>query len=144
MSTHSAKLVLLTNICSASKSDTGSTICLDGPMNMATDGDGQCSSAPGQVSHGQVVDVTSVTSRKFGGKHQRDEQDENAQDNGDGRSPKRPRALLTPPRSDHDSTKFACPYRKRDPRKYCVQSWRTCALTALDTVARVKYVICIC
>jgi hypothetical protein len=40
---------------------------------------------------------------------------------------------------DKPSVKFACPYRKNNPRKYCVQSnWRPCALTPLETVARVK------
>ena len=33
---------------------------------------------------------------------------------------------------------FACPYRKRNPRKYCVRDWRSCALNPLKTVARVK------
>ncbi len=34
--------------------------------------------------------------------------------------------------------RFACPFRKRNPRKYCVQTWRACALTPHTTVARVK------
>jgi hypothetical protein len=34
--------------------------------------------------------------------------------------------------------KFACPFRKRDPRKYCLSKWRRCALSAHDSVARVK------
>jgi hypothetical protein len=33
---------------------------------------------------------------------------------------------------------FACPYRKRNPRKYCVSDWRPCTLNPLKTVARVK------
>jgi hypothetical protein len=33
---------------------------------------------------------------------------------------------------------FACPYRKHDPRKYCVSNWRSCALNPQKTVARVK------
>jgi len=33
---------------------------------------------------------------------------------------------------------FACPYRKRNSRKYCVKDWRTCALSPLKTIARVK------
>jgi hypothetical protein len=36
--------------------------------------------------------------------------------------------------------RFACPFRKRDSRKYCVQTWRACALTPHRTIARVKYV----
>jgi hypothetical protein len=58
----------------------------------------------------------------------------------DGRGPKRLRA--TPNASDFSETgsKFACPYRKHDPRKYCVPNWGPCALTPLQTVARVKLV----
>ena len=68
-----------------------------------------------------------------------DNEDDQEGTNGDGRNPKRPRTLLSPPHNEDDNTKFACPYRKRDPRKYCVRDWRSCALTPLDTVARVKY-----
>ena len=40
---------------------------------------------------------------------------------------------------DRRRLKFACPYRKHNSRKYCIQSiWRSCALTPQDTVARVK------
>ncbi|KAH8595473.1 hypothetical protein B0O99DRAFT_156791 [Bisporella sp. PMI_857] len=34
--------------------------------------------------------------------------------------------------------KFACPYRKHDPRRYSVLKWAPCALTPHKTVARVK------
>jgi hypothetical protein len=43
-----------------------------------------------------------------------------------------------PPNTDQTSAGFACPYRKHNPRKYCVRDWRTCALTPHKTVARVK------
>jgi hypothetical protein len=72
-------------------------------------------------------------------RRRRDNEDDEDGTNGDERSPKRPRTLLSPPQNEDDNTKFACPYRKRDPRKYCVRDWRSCALTPLDTVARVKY-----
>lgn len=62
-------------------------------------------------------------------------------DGDDRRTPKRPRTISTPSRALKESSKFACPYRKYDPRKYCVQNWRPCALTALDSVSRVKFVI---
>jgi hypothetical protein len=42
------------------------------------------------------------------------------------------------PNTDQTSAGFACPYRKHNPRKYCVRDWRTCALTPHKTVARVK------
>jgi hypothetical protein len=58
----------------------------------------------------------------------------------DGRGPKRLRA--TPSASEFSETrsKFTCPYRKHDPRKYGVPNWGPCALTPLQTVARVKLV----
>ncbi|PMD50679.1 uncharacterized protein K444DRAFT_274932 [Hyaloscypha bicolor E] len=71
------------------------------------------------------------------GRHSREGEDDD-QDNGDGRSPKKPKTFVSPCQTQDGNTKFACPYRKRDPRKYCVQHWRSCALTPLDTVARVK------
>jgi len=38
---------------------------------------------------------------------------------------------------DH-SVSFACPYRKQNPRKYCVRDWTQCALRGHQTIARVK------
>lgn len=59
------------------------------------------------------------------------------EDEDDQRAPKRLRASSC---AANDNAKFACPYRKYDPRKYCVQNWRPCALTPLENVARVKFV----
>jgi hypothetical protein len=42
------------------------------------------------------------------------------------------------PNTDQTRARFACPYRKHNPRKYCVRDWRTCVLTPHNTVARVK------
>ena len=72
------------------------------------------------------------------GKRKRQDQDENENNEGENRSPKRPKNLLSPPRNTFGCRKFACPYRKHDARKYCVRNWRSCALTPLETVARVK------
>jgi hypothetical protein len=68
------------------------------------------------------------------------EKDENREDD-DGGNPKRPKIVSSPPSDAEDKIKFACPYRKHDPRTYCHQNrcWRSCALTPLDTIARVKY-----
>jgi hypothetical protein len=123
---------------SETKSDVGSTDSSNGPVSMAIDGGGQSPNTLGSGSHGQAMDSSNKTSRSVGGKYKRDGQDDQDQNNGDGRNPKRPRTLLSPPRSQDDSAKFACPYRKRDSRKYCIQHWRSCALTPLETVARVK------
>ncbi|KAF8846433.1 hypothetical protein BDZ45DRAFT_812329 [Acephala macrosclerotiorum] len=56
----------------------------------------------------------------------------------DAREPKRPSTLLRPAVYEDDYLKLACPYRKKDPRKYSVRDWRSCALTPHETVARVK------
>jgi hypothetical protein len=72
------------------------------------------------------------------GKRKRQGQDDEENDEAENRNPKKPKGLLSPPRNQDDSSKFACPYRKHDARKYCVRQWRSCALTPLETVARVK------
>jgi len=70
-------------------------------------------------------------------RHRRSRENDESQNNGDGRNPKRP-CFSSPPPTQDDNDKFACPYRKHDTRKYCVQHWGPCALTPLDTIARVK------
>ena len=69
---------------------------------------------------------------------QEDQEDQQSSD-GDGQNPKRKR-ILHPDGSDGDRTKFACPYRKHDPQKYCARNWRSCALSPWATVARLKLV----
>ena len=66
------------------------------------------------------------------------QKDQNDEDD-DGRNRKRPKLPSSEPKDLDDSSKFACPYRKHNPSKYGVQKWRPCALTPLETVARVKY-----
>ncbi|KAH6714386.1 hypothetical protein BKA61DRAFT_481996, partial [Leptodontidium sp. MPI-SDFR-AT-0119] len=72
------------------------------------------------------------------GTRRRDSQGSQNDNDGDERDPKRPRTLLCLPLKEYDNKKFACPYRKHNPRKYCVQDSRSCALTPFETVARVK------
>ncbi|KAH9210188.1 hypothetical protein DL95DRAFT_413234 [Leptodontidium sp. 2 PMI_412] len=84
------------------------------------------------------TDISQKSTQSTLGRRKREDDDDQDSNNKEGRSPKRPRMLLSPPRNADDSTKFACPYRKRDPRKYCVKYWKACALTPQDTVARVK------
>jgi hypothetical protein len=70
-----------------------------------------------------------------------DDEDRNPDENG-GRDPKR-HLPNSPPTNDADEgQKFACPYRKYNPRKYCHgnRSWRSCALTPLENISRVKFV----
>ena len=72
-------------------------------------------------------------------KQKRSEDDRNQEDD-DGRDPKRRRTLLSPPLDPKDGPKFACPYRKHEPHKYCgnIKQWRSCAMTPLTSIARVK------
>ena len=72
-------------------------------------------------------------------KHSREDDGNESSDEHYGRNPKQPRKSSSNPGSDGSSTKFACPCRKHDPRKYCIRHWRVCALTSFDSVARVKY-----
>jgi hypothetical protein len=61
------------------------------------------------------------------------------ENNGDENSNKRPRPSLSNPDDDSDTPKkFACPYFKRNPRKY--QRFRSCPGPGWDTVHRVKLV----
>jgi hypothetical protein len=56
----------------------------------------------------------------------------------DGRGSKRFGSALGSPDITNIAENYACPYRKHNPRKYCVKDWRSCCLTPQKTVARVK------
>ena len=103
----------------------------------ASEGGGDSTQNTGSNSFITTTNNGQKSTRSVLGRRSREGEDGD-QDNGDGRSPKKPRTFLPPSQTQDDNAKFACPYRKRDPRKYCVQHWRSCALTPLDTVARVK------
>jgi hypothetical protein len=62
-------------------------------------------------------------------------------DGNNGRRPKRGGSGSEPPDMTGISARFACPYRKNNPRKYCVQRYKHCALNSHATVARVKWVL---
>jgi hypothetical protein len=56
----------------------------------------------------------------------------------DGRGSKRFGSALGSPAITNKVENYACPYRKHNPRKYCVKDWRSCCLTSQKTIARVK------
>ncbi|KAN0104839.1 hypothetical protein V8E51_010584 [Hyaloscypha variabilis] len=89
-------------------------------------------------SKSRTNNTSQETSKNSVGKRRRDDEDERDQNGGGDRSPKRPKKFSSPPQNEDDTNKFACPYRKRDPRKYCIQHWRPCSLTPLESIARVK------
>lgn len=57
---------------------------------------------------------------------------------GDRQGAKPPGSNADSPGTVENNLRFACPYRKHNPRKYSVQDWKHCALTHHKTVARVK------
>jgi hypothetical protein len=70
-----------------------------------------------------------------------DENSDNPNENEKGSN--RPMKVLHSPDHKEETAKFACPYRKKNPQKYnpSVRHWRSCALTPLSDVSRVKYCI---
>ncbi|KAK0120331.1 hypothetical protein ONS95_011737 [Cadophora gregata] len=77
--------------------------------------------------------------RKGKQKRKSNDGDDDKGDNGK-RQSKRSKGFLSPPDDTTDRLKFACPYRKNQPHKYKSRhrQWRSCALTPLENVARVK------
>jgi hypothetical protein len=49
-----------------------------------------------------------------------------------------PRLNLHKPQNSDASLKLACPFRKHDPRKYNLGSYRICAITPWENIARLK------
>jgi hypothetical protein len=72
------------------------------------------------------------------GKRQREEG--NAGDQNGDRNSRTPGKRSSGGKDSEESIKFACPFRKHDPRKYNIYSHRTCTLSHWDTISRLKYV----
>jgi hypothetical protein len=107
---------------SESVSESGRASISDGTSNSRQE---QSSSSPSIQSAG----------KRSGEQGQEEDQDP------DDRDPPGPKRLKKDVENlDKANCKFACPYRKSNPRKYCIQGiWRSCALTPLESIARVKY-----
>jgi hypothetical protein len=90
-------------------------------------------------SSGSTASANSMTLPPIQRKRQREEEDPPEERNG--RNPRQPRSSVGPSTGCDDSTRFACPFRKHDSRKYSVYSHRVCALSHWETIARVKYAI---
>jgi hypothetical protein len=69
--------------------------------------------------------------------HQDDEVD-NLSDEGNRRPPKRPKSDFLSQVDGDTSLKFACPFRKHNPRKYNMHQYKSCALSSFESIARVK------
>jgi tetratricopeptide (TPR) repeat protein len=105
----------------------------------------QCPGAPTQGHSAEPASASKLSTRISsgetpGGSHTRGNRGEEDPDEGPAKWPggngKQPES---PPSENQVPPVFACPYRKHNPRKYCVRDWRSCALSPQKTVARVKY-----
>jgi hypothetical protein len=68
-------------------------------------------------------------------RNREDGDSEEGHEKGPGGNGKQPESM---PNANETAPGFACPFRKRNPRKYCMKNWRSCALSLHKTVARVK------
>jgi hypothetical protein len=104
-----------------------------------------CPAAPGRspsTSKSISSSSLSIASSGGGSKARQDsgrEDDENQdQDQDPEKGDRGGRTIATSLPNADQPVGVACPYRKRNPRKYCVRDWRSCALSPLKTIARVK------
>jgi hypothetical protein len=82
---------------------------------------------------------SSAPSQQIQRKRQRLDDDDGPDDNKDRKS-RQPRRLPAPG-NEGDGARFACPFRKHDPRQYNIYNNRVCALSHWQSIARVKYVL---
>jgi hypothetical protein len=83
-----------------------------------------------------------ATSQKSSGTTQRKRQrseDEEPPDESNDKRPQQPGKGLCEGSDSGDRPRFACPFRKHNPRRYGVHSHSVCALSSWETIARVKY-----
>lgn len=79
----------------------------------------------------------SSKSKRLKYENQEDEEDP-LSGKGNGRAPKRPKPEFLSQVDNGTLLKFACPFRKHNPRKYNVHQFQSCALSSFDSIARVK------
>jgi hypothetical protein len=96
-------------------------------------------SASGSPSK-EAVFSQPISSDSKGTKRSRRNADDGS-DGNNGRRSKRGGSRSEPLDMTGNSVRFACPYRKNNPRKYCIQRYKHCALNSHATVARVKWVL---
>jgi hypothetical protein len=72
--------------------------------------------------------------------HKRRLSDEQEDGDDDDRRKKAPSKRLPLPSASVKGIRFACPFRKHDPRIYTLHSHRICASSCWTTIARIKYV----
>jgi hypothetical protein len=96
--------------------------------------------SPSQTAESSYGRLAGSPTRKPGGKgNKRSREDDEQEQDPDEGSWSDPKRLKYPHKLPTEQSKFSCPYRKYSPRKYSVaNNWRSCALTPLESVARVK------
>lgn len=94
----------------------------------------------GSTSQGGATSQQTSNTEQRKRKEDNKEDDEDFSDENDRRNPKRPRKAMSMLATILGNKRFACPYRKHDPELYNVQHWRSCALTSLENISRVKLV----
>jgi hypothetical protein len=82
--------------------------------------------------------LQSNSSKGKSAKRARGNDEEEDYDEQSGKRSKRQAEPSQSPGINENTLQFACPFRKHNPRKYCIRNWARCALTAQPTVARVK------
>jgi len=85
---------------------------------------------------------TSAPSRQIQRKRQRLDDDDDGPEDDKDRKSRQPRRLPAPG-AEADGARFACPFRKHNPRQYNIYNNRVCALSHWQSIARVKYVLSI-
>jgi hypothetical protein len=95
-------------------------------------------SSRGATSQGGATSQHTPNAEHHKRKEYNKEDNEDISDGDDRKNPKRPRKAISMLATMLDDKRFACPYRKHDPKHYSVQHWRSCALTSLENISRVK------
>ncbi|CZR70255.1 uncharacterized protein PAC_20156 [Phialocephala subalpina] len=103
---------------------------------------GSSSNYVAQYQPGSAATTSSNASNSMRSIGKRKRSDDEPPEDDRGQGPKRPMVGISPPNDDSSAIRFACPFRKRDPRKYNMHhdegKWQTCAISSWPTVARVK------
>jgi hypothetical protein len=87
-----------------------------------------------------TTDTAKGTSSSYGKrKYFGEDNNDGFRDDEDGREPTRPQTQLCAKKCSRNTPRFACLFRKHNPQEYGIDEWRSRALTAFDTIARVKY-----
>ena len=122
----------------------GNTLVADSESPVGSDSVVDGDQVPGNGSDDQQMtrSSSSFTGDQFTSngeqKRKRDEQEENDNNNNQRKQNPLERPIL--PSAGAHTVRFACPFRKHNPRTYNMYTHRSCALSGWTTIARIKYV----